>query len=89
MLEEVLSKDAPAVDFEVEHDFPVLGRKTMLLNARKFENGHNDEPTMLLAIEDIAGRKQADAALLESEERYRTLFDLGPVGGSIPVMPSV
>jgi two-component system CheB/CheR fusion protein len=80
MLEEVLSRDAPVVDFEVEHDFPNLGRKTMLLNARKIEDGHNDEPTMLLAIEDITGRKQADVALRESEERYRTLFELGPIG---------
>jgi two-component system, chemotaxis family, CheB/CheR fusion protein len=80
MLEEVLSKDAPVVDFEVTHDFPTLGRKTMLLNARRIENGHDDEPIMLLAIEDITGRKDADAALRESEERYRTLFDLGPIG---------
>ena len=80
MLEEVLSKHVPVVDFEVDHDFPMVGRKTMLLNARKIEDGHNDEPTMLLAIEDITGRAQADSALRESEERYRTLFDLGPVG---------
>ena len=80
ILEEVLSKDLPVVDFEVEHDFPNLGTKTMLLNARKIEDGHNDEPTMLLAIEDITARKHADVALRESEERYRTLFSLGPIG---------
>ena len=79
MLDEVLSKNVPVHDFEVDHDFPALGRKTMLLNARKIEDGHHDEPTMLLAIEDITGRKQADVALRDSEERYRTLFDLGPV----------
>ena len=62
ILEEVLSEDVPVLDFEVEHDFPDLGRKTMLLNARKIEDGHNDEPTMLLAIEDITGRKQAEEA---------------------------
>jgi two-component system CheB/CheR fusion protein len=80
MLEEVLAKDVPVVDFEVTHDFPKLGRKTMLLNARRIENEHNDEPTMLLAIEDITSRKDADTDLRESEERYRTLFDLGPIG---------
>ena len=80
LLDEVLSKDVPVLDFEVDHVFPDLGRKTMLLNARKIEDGHHDEPTMLLAIEDITGRKHADVALRESEERYRTLFELGPVG---------
>ena len=80
MLEEVLSKDLPVVDFEVEHNFPNLGQKTMLLNARKIEDGHNDEPTMLLAIEDITERKHAAVALRQSEERYRTLFNLGPIG---------
>lgn len=80
LLNEVLSKDVPVLDFEVAYDFPNVGRKTMLLHARKIEDGHSDEPVMLLAIEDITRRALADAALHESEDRYRTLFDLGPVG---------
>jgi len=64
-LAEVLAKDSPVVDFEVEHDFPKLGRKTMLLNARKIEDGHSSEPTMLLAIEDITDRKRAERALAQ------------------------
>lgn len=60
MLEEVLSRDAPVIDFEVQHDFPELGRKIMLLNATKIEDGHNDVPLMLLAIEDITDRKRTE-----------------------------
>jgi two-component system CheB/CheR fusion protein len=66
MLEEVLSKDAPVVDFEVEHVFPELGRKIMLLNASKIENGHNEMPMMLLAIEDVTDRKRAERATVQS-----------------------
>ena len=64
-LDKVLRSDAPVIDFEVDYDFPKLGRKLMLLNARKIEDGHNDEPTMLLAIEDITERKQAEKALAQ------------------------
>jgi PAS domain S-box-containing protein len=60
-LEEVISKNAPLFDFEVEHDFPGLGTKTMLLNAQHIIDGHSDEPMMLLAIEDVTERKRVEA----------------------------
>jgi two-component system CheB/CheR fusion protein len=36
LLNEVLSKDLPIHDFVVEHNFPDIGHRSMLLNARKF-----------------------------------------------------
>src|SRR5688500_16834972 len=36
VLDEVLSRNKSVHDFEVEHSFPTLGRKTKLLNARPF-----------------------------------------------------
>ncbi|HVB55776.1 MAG TPA: chemotaxis protein CheB [Candidatus Acidoferrales bacterium] len=74
-LEAVISKDTPLSDFEVERDFPDLGTKIMLLNARRIIDGHSDESMMLLAIEDITERRRNDEALRESEGKYRTLFD--------------
>ncbi|MEW6418149.1 MAG: hypothetical protein AB1480_08515 [Nitrospirota bacterium] len=43
-------------NFEVEHDFPDIGPRKMLLNARRIiqENGGN--LMILLAIEDITGK---------------------------------
>ena len=78
-LTEVVSAGAALLDFEVEHDFPGLGLKTMLLNARRIEDGHGDAPLMVLAIDDITERKRVENALRESEEMYRSLF------GAIPV----
>jgi two-component system CheB/CheR fusion protein len=57
-LEETVSQDHPLLDFQVEHDFPALGRKSMLLNARHIVEGHMNEAMVLLAIEDITERIQ-------------------------------
>ena len=75
VLEEVVSQDKGVFDFEVEHEFPNLGRKTMLLNARKIEDSHNDEPMMLLAIEDITERKQAEQALMQSHDALESVVE--------------
>ena len=74
LLPQVLSNSHPVEDFEVEHDFPALGRRTMLLNARRFPPESNDPDLVLLAIEDITDRRQAEAAMKDSEVRYRRLF---------------
>jgi light-regulated signal transduction histidine kinase (bacteriophytochrome) len=47
-------------DFEVEHHFKSIGRKTMLLNARKIYREMNNVEMILLAIEDITERKNAE-----------------------------
>lgn len=58
LLEEMLPQSTTLDDFEVEHDFPQIGRKTMLLNARHLVN--QDVPLILLAIEDITERRRAE-----------------------------
>jgi PAS domain-containing protein len=75
LLNEVLSNSHPIHDFEVEHNFPNIRQRTMLLNARKFSPEPNTPPLILLAIEDVTERKLAVAALKESEIRYRRLFE--------------
>jgi PAS domain S-box-containing protein len=75
LLNEVLSKSHPIQDFEVTHDFPEIGRRDMLLNAHKFCLEPDSIPLILLAIEDVTERKMADAALKDSEIRYRRLFE--------------
>ena len=58
LLDEVLSNHHPVHDFEMEHDFPTIGKKIMLLNARRFESVEGHPDLILLAIEDITERKQ-------------------------------
>jgi PAS domain S-box-containing protein len=74
LLVQVVNDSHPVEDFEVEHSFPALGIRNMLLNARRFPPESNDPELVLLAIEDITDRRQAEAAMQHSEVRYRRLF---------------
>ena len=73
LLEEVLPKDTAFDDFEVEHDFPDIGKKFMLLNARRIYGKDNQTEFILLAIEDTTERRQAEEARREIESRYTSL----------------
>ena len=75
-MEEVISKNLPLLDFEVTHDFQRLGTKTMLLNARRIEDGHSADPMMLLAIEDITERKRVEQALQQAHDQMESLVEL-------------
>ncbi|GAA4777917.1 hypothetical protein GCM10023231_00430 [Olivibacter ginsenosidimutans] len=57
LLEQVLPTNNPVLDFEVEHDFPHIGKKIMLLNAHRVELAGSYKNRILLAIEDITERK--------------------------------
>ncbi len=73
LLEEIIPQNSTFDDFEVEHDFETIGRKTMLLNARRFPPEGKWE-LILLAIADITERKQLEserAGLLQAAEEAR------------------
>lgn len=60
-LEEIIPGNNVFNDFEVTHNFPAIGQKTMILNARLVEQA-NQRNLILLAIEDITGREQTETA---------------------------
>jgi PAS domain S-box-containing protein len=66
LLEEILPRSAKFDDFEVDHEFPAIGRKIMLLNARKIYRETSKTENILLAIEDITKRKEMENVLQES-----------------------
>lgn len=67
-LEEVLPEHKNFQDFEVVHHFPTLGRRVMLLNARKLWHEGIRTELVLLAIEDITERKRMEDEMLRSNE---------------------
>lgn len=71
LLEELLSRDSQFQDFEVEHEFPVIGRRVMILNARCLYDGDSRAEMILLAFEDATERVRVAEALRKSEERFK------------------
>ena len=67
LLDEVLSRNQSVHDFEVEHSFPTLGRKTMLLNARPFPPDSKHPELILLAVYDVSAVRERADELAEAE----------------------
>ena len=80
LLEEILPRNTSFGDFEVEHDFSQIGRRTMILNARRIHDGGSKTRRILLAIEDITERKRIEREKASSELRYRRLFETAQDG---------
>ena len=60
VLEDVIPKHRTVEAYEVEHEFPTIGRRVMLLNARQVFDEDGSAAALLLAIEDVTQRRDAD-----------------------------
>jgi PAS domain S-box-containing protein len=60
--------------YEVEQDFPAIGRRTMLLNAREVYNQRNARRLILLAIEDVTDRRAAEREIAGLLQRKKMLL---------------
>jgi PAS domain S-box-containing protein len=80
LLEEILPKKNRFNNFQIEHDFPAIGKRIMLLNARRIVHPLEKQQLILLAIEDVTERILLEKALQESEERFRRAFETAQDG---------
>ncbi len=69
LFEEILPKSTVFNDYEVEHDFIDIGRKTILLNARGIYSESIASHVILLAMEDITERKRTEQILRDVQRR--------------------
>ncbi len=74
LLETIIPTEASVEDFEVDHTFPVIGRRVMRVNARKVHRPGNNSQQILLAIDDVTERRQTEAERAAAFERAETLL---------------
>ncbi|MGB6547458.1 MAG: histidine kinase dimerization/phosphoacceptor domain -containing protein [Xanthobacteraceae bacterium] len=74
LLEDVGPEHAVMEAYEVDWDFPIIGRRSMLLNAREVFNQRNTYKLILLAIEDITDRRTAERQMAELLQQKETLL---------------
>lgn len=60
LLEKILPANTHFDNYEVEIDFPHIGQRTIVLNARRTYRQVNNTEAILLAFEDITDRKQLE-----------------------------
>jgi two-component sensor histidine kinase len=75
LLEKIIRERAAMDAFEVEHEFPRIGRRIMLLNARRVFYADRSHTTLLLAFEDVTERRaieqKKEELLRQTEELLR------------------
>ncbi|AUQ56310.1 Signal transduction histidine kinase (plasmid) [Phaeobacter piscinae] len=92
LLTHVIPESSVINDYEMCQDFPSIGRRTVLLNARKIYRAGNHTYMLLLTIQDITERRQLEAErqqALENANRlleelnHRVMNSLAMIGGII------
>ncbi|HEY7219863.1 MAG TPA: chemotaxis protein CheB [Candidatus Binatia bacterium] len=70
LLNDLVANNKAFSDHEIEHEVPGLGKRAVLLNAKRIDRESGQSQLILLAIDDITERKRF-RDLLASEERLR------------------
>jgi two-component system CheB/CheR fusion protein len=69
LLEEIVPKNNRFHDFEVEHIFPVIGKKIMLLNAHRIIQARENEELIVLTIIDVTDVRNLAIELQVKEKK--------------------
>lgn len=70
-------------DLEIEHDFPSLGRRTMLVSVRRLSGDGAQCGMILLSIQDATRQKRVESEIARLLSRFRTT--LASIGDAVIV----
>lgn len=76
LLEKILPKNSFFSDYEVDHEFPKIGRKVIHLNARRIFTADTNRPMVLLAMEDVTKQKELEEKLRDYAARLNSAVSL-------------
>jgi two-component sensor histidine kinase/PAS domain-containing protein len=74
LLEGILPQHAMIESYEIEQDFSGIGRRTMLLNARKVFHEGNVPTLILLTFDDVTERRAAEREMTELLQQKEMLL---------------
>jgi two-component sensor histidine kinase len=74
LLEDIAPQHTVMEGYEVKRDFPIIGRRSMLLNAREIFNQRNACDLILLTFEDVTDRRAAECEIKELLQHKETLL---------------
>ncbi|MGQ4875319.1 MAG: PAS domain-containing protein [Promethearchaeia archaeon] len=75
LLEDIIPQNTKFEDFEIEQIFKSIGKRILLVNARRLYSEDKKTRKILMAIEDITDRKEAVEKLKKSEKLYRDAYN--------------
>ena len=80
LLAAVVPKATAVIGYEITHDFPELGQRTMLVTARRLRGSGDNDTSIMVQFEDITMRRREevtrDVLLTEARHRMRNVMAL-------------
>ena len=91
LLGQIIPEQGAMENYEVEHDFRSLGRRTMLLNAREVFYQGTSPANIFLSIEDVTGKRLLERENAELLRQKDTLLDeiYHRVANSLQIIASI
>ncbi|MBW9063361.1 PAS domain-containing protein [Rhizobium herbae] len=73
LISSVIPRSAAVIGFEVQHEFPSIGQRTFLVDARRLVHPDDNSPNILIIFEDVTERQRHDAEMdfIVAETRHR------------------
>ncbi len=77
-LKAILTENVEFQSVEVEREFPMIGRRTVLIDARPLSRA--GDATLLVALHDITEHKRAQESVRQRTAQFETLLNQAPLG---------